>query len=1124
MIDSLRDVLESFKPKKHKKKAELLPKQTPPSAQQLSAAPGLGLTQVFTSPYLLGKPTSHIVYSTEPCYSFPLTTNQLFTPYTPADVGARPFLAKDYANKGMKAYIQLLTTPTADTPGTTILLHFDNKRYLFGSLGEGTQRAMNQIGARMLKIQELFITGRSEWSNTGGLMGMMLTLSDALAASNMNKRERNLDPTPKVLSMFGPPNLNHTIATCRRFVFRKGMPINAVDIKDEEVKKDENGDPVPLFVDGNIKVWAMAITPTDSERTSAKSNSRKRSYDEINGPEPAEVAPEETSAEVAQRHEQITVSVVNDMFNSNWRLDALTEKPLSEVNLPATIFCRNPVTKAIEKYTGPTPDPANPHQKVLVREPWPAVKIAALPPTKPAPQAISYIIRNHPQKGKFNVQKAIELAVPKGISWSHLQAGKSVENSRGETITSDMVLEPPRRGRGVAIIDLPSSSYVEPLIQRQEWSCEEIMNGVDAIVWILGPGIAANPALKKFMAERSHLKHVISSVDVCPNRIAFDSAAGATARLNKVNGKRFGVPYYDDHTIPQERFVPYDSQKEELPAHAMPAERGVMLQLEPKFQVDDRSIIPRFELEQSLAAVSEEVSALAKQVKESVEGSTAQFDKWRSKIPMHDAEIFTLGTGSALPSKYRNVSATLVRVPGYGSYLLDAGENTLGQLQRVFKPAELAEVLKELRVIWLSHMHADHILGIVGVIKAWYETVHQFQPAQETAFEDLASITKDPSLAAGAKRLTVIADIAMVNWLSEYSAVEDFGYSRLWPLAIQSTSSQTSAKLRLHTPSYFFPTDPQPAVEIDASLYQPLFGLRDVQAVYVNHCMGARAVSLTWPDATRVNQDDADCKPFKVSYSGDCRPCLPFARIGRHSTVLIHEATFEDELWGNALAKKHSTTSEAVAIGARMAAKMTLLTHFSQRYQKIPVIEREGAAAENGAEEKDADKMDIDKESLEEDEEPIVQDETEPLENPDGPPAVVKVEASGELETKIRAPRSDMRVGVASDYMRVRVGEFAELERFVPVLQALLAEEKKLEDEDAEAVEEQVVVDEVDAARAERKRQAQIKAAAERNAKKAAEEGKQGQGQQGKQKEKKKGKGRQGKKDEGKVGEAKVES
>ncbi|KAL1617115.1 hypothetical protein SLS56_011118 [Neofusicoccum ribis] len=88
---------------------------------------------------------------------------------------------------------------------------------------------------------------------------------------------------------------------------------------------------------------------------------------------------------------------------------------------------------------------------------------------------------------------------------------------------------------------------------------------------------------------------------------------------------------------------------------------------------------------------------------------------------------------------------------------------------------------------------------------------------------------------------------------------------------------------------------------------------------------------------------------------------------------------------------------------------------------------------------------------------PVVEqdDENEPLENPDGPPnkpapistPLLKTEEQL-LATRIKSC-SDMRVGVASDYMRVKVGEFAELEKFVPAMQALLAEEEeKLEAEE----------------------------------------------------------------------------
>jgi ribonuclease Z len=52
--------------------------------------------------------------------------------------------------------------------------------------------------------------------------------------------------------------------------------------------------------------------------------------------------------------------------------------------------------------------------------------------------------------------------------------------------------------------------------------------------------------------------------------------------------------------------------------------------------------------------------------------------------------------------------------------------------------------------------------------------------------------------------------------------------------------------------------------------------------------------------------------------------------------LLIHEATLEDELLEEAKSKLHSTTSQAIEVGQRMGAKFTLLTHFSQRYAKLP--------------------------------------------------------------------------------------------------------------------------------------------------------------------------------------------
>jgi hypothetical protein len=79
--------------------------------------------------------------------------------------------------------------------------------------------------------------------------------------------------------------------------------------------------------------------------------------------------------------------------------------------------------------------------------------------------------------------------------------------------------------------------------------------------------------------------------------------------------------------------------------------------------------------------------------------------------------------------------------------------------------------------------------------------------------------------------------------------------------------------------------------------------------------------------------------PIKLSFSGDTRRCptLELAASGSH--LLVHEATFEDGLEGEALAKNHSTTSDAVLTGRGARAAATLLTHFSQRYPKVPAVD-----------------------------------------------------------------------------------------------------------------------------------------------------------------------------------------
>lgn len=53
------------------------------------------------------------------------------------------------------------------------------------------------------------------------------------------------------------------------------------------------------------------------------------------------------------------------------------------------------------------------------------------------------------------------------------------------------------------------------------------------------------------------------------------------------------------------------------------------------------------------------------------------------------------------------------------------------------------------------------------------------------------------------------------------------------------------------------------------------------------------------------------------SYSGDTKPCQALVEAGKDATLLIHEATLEDDKPEIAAQKGHSTFSQAIDIGVQ---------------------------------------------------------------------------------------------------------------------------------------------------------------------------------------------------------------
>ncbi|KAJ5259247.1 hypothetical protein N7478_012228 [Penicillium angulare] len=973
----------------------------------------------------------------------------------------------------MKAEFQVTTTPTADTPGTAIFLAYPDKRYFFGQISPGLQRACIERGAKLVGLTDVFITGRTEWANTGGLIGVILTMADALASANAALEEENrkkairkslAEALPKgkqppvaleqhlykgQLTLHGTDNLTHTLATARRFVFRKGMPIFTKEYNTESIaarcRDSETEDPFekPSWSDHNIKVWAMPIRAPTSPTTlnpptqPRPQSPRKRSLDEYRETTSAGTILTQPASDLLVRQ-----AIVTDMFNSTWKMDALVETPIADVNMPAAMFVRNPETKDMEPYNGPKPGESQPLPdiKVFVRQPWPGAKVETLPPTSPSREALCYIVRSHDTRGKFEPKKAKELRVKMGPDFARLTKGESVLSEDGKTITADMVLGPTRLGSGTAIMDVPSVEYVESVVNRPEWKSPAVTTGLKTFIWILGPGVGDHPKLRQFVADMSHCEHTVSSTDYCPNYLALSGAAQAAIRLARLKRDTYSIPVHNNVTLPQNRaIIPNTPSNPAATKDAPfePLEPGLVIDVEPIYKINKGLVVPHLNTAQTVFNIPKSVEQRMSTIRERVAKPLfkGQLEEFRKDLPGGDAEVIALGTGSSAPSKYRNVSATLVYAPGSGYYLLDCGENTLGQLERVFEPEQLREVLRNLRMIWISHLHADHHLGTISVIKAWYHENYGADAKPTNPPEtDLNKILQE-------KRLVLVSDEMMVTWLEEYASVEDFGADKLISLSAHPEISQSSIVTKfthrhikngappfgLHAPDRTildFNDDSSPLT----ALLKSATGLTDLLTAQVKHCRGALAVSFVFPDG------------FKVSYSGDCRPSDKFAAIGQDSTILIHEATFQDDMIGSALAKRHSTSGEALEVGRRMGARTVLLTHFSQRYAKIARFENNAGGGVPGISPKKAAAT-------------IKPEDADiPFDDPEDEPGVSA--SAAKLLDDIRFPSRDRPalphrplptpnmgapVAAAMDYFRVKIRDFPLAQAFAPASEKLIA-------------------------------------------------------------------------------------
>ena len=275
---------------------------------------------------------------------------------------------------------------------------------------------------------------------------------------------------------------------------------------------------------------------------------------------------------------------------------------------------------------------------------------------------------------------------------------------------------------------------------------------------------------------------------------------------------------------------------------------------------------------------------------------------------MQDLRIVFLGTSSGTPSRERNVTSVAIVLDG-SVLLFDCGEGTQHQLLRA--PVRSGAI----DAIFVSHMHGDHVYGIPGLLGTF-------------------------SMNGRVRPLSIVGADGIGSYLDG---------------VLTATHHHSTFPIDVHEPPFRGRGFTVVAGRLEHRV--PTLGYCIIEDDRPGTFDPEKAAALGIPPGPAYGELQRTNDPRVVGPSKrgrrivictDTRPCTGAIELARGADVLIHEATYGEEMRAEAEERMHATAAGAAQIAAAAGVGRLILTHFSVRYRDVtPLLEEARAIFPN---------------------------------------------------------------------------------------------------------------------------------------------------------------------------------